>query len=36
MENFVITAENPAGPWSITIAIPEVNGIDPSLFLANQ
>ena len=30
--NFVITATNPAGPWSDPIAIPEVRGIDPSLF----
>jgi xylan 1,4-beta-xylosidase len=32
MGNFVITASNPAGPWSNPVAIPEVRGIDPSLF----
>ncbi|MBL3658941.1 glycoside hydrolase family 43 protein [Fulvivirga sediminis] len=30
--NFIITAKNPAGPWSNPTYIPEVNGIDPSLF----
>ncbi|WP_158797741.1 glycoside hydrolase family 43 protein [Pedobacter sp. L105] len=30
--NFVVTATNPAGPWSNPKWIPEVNGIDPSLF----
>ena len=30
--NFVITADNPAGPWSNPTYIREVNGIDPSLF----
>lgn len=30
--NFVITATNPAGPWSDPVLLPEVNGIDPSLF----
>ena len=30
--NFVITATNPAGPWSNPVYIKEVNGIDPSLF----
>lgn len=30
--NFVMTATNPAGPWSDPIVIPEVRGIDPSLF----
>src|SRR5262245_58325372 len=30
--NFVITAKDPAGPWSDPVAIPQVNGIDPSLF----
>lgn len=29
--NFVVTATNPAGPWSDPVWIPEVNGIDPSL-----
>ncbi|WP_442588111.1 glycoside hydrolase family 43 protein [Pedobacter sp. AW31-3R] len=30
--NFVVTAKNPAGPWSDPVFLPEVNGIDPSLF----
>lgn len=30
--NFYVTAENPAGPWSDPVWLPEVNGIDPSLF----
>jgi xylan 1,4-beta-xylosidase len=30
--NFIITAKNPAGPWSNPIFTPAVNGIDPSLF----
>ncbi|MGV7211280.1 family 43 glycosylhydrolase [Oxalobacteraceae bacterium A2-2] len=30
--NFVITATNPAGPWSKPVTIQGLNGIDPSLF----
>lgn len=30
--NFVITARNPAGPWSDPKWLPTVEGIDPSLF----
>ncbi len=30
--NFVVTALDPAGPWSDPIWLPEVVGIDPSLF----
>ena len=30
--NFIITATNPAGPWSNPTYIREANGIDPSLF----
>ena len=30
--NFVVTAKNPAGPWSDPVWLPEVKGIDPSLF----
>ncbi|WP_345954339.1 glycoside hydrolase family 43 protein [Mucilaginibacter sp. PAMB04168] len=30
--NFVITASNPAGPWSDPVWLPQVQGIDPSLF----
>lgn len=30
--NFIVTAENPAGPWSNPHYLPEAGGIDPSLF----
>jgi len=30
--NFVVTAKDPAGPWSNPIKIPQVKGIDPSIF----
>ncbi|MFI1744884.1 glycoside hydrolase family 43 protein [Thalassobellus sediminis] len=30
--NFIVTAKNPAGPWSDPILLPEVEGIDPDLF----
>jgi alpha-N-arabinofuranosidase len=30
--NFVVTATNPAGPWSNPTWLPEVKGIDPSLY----
>ncbi|RYF09430.1 MAG: glycoside hydrolase family 43 protein, partial [Flavobacteriales bacterium] len=30
--NFVMTAKNPAGPWSNPTWLPKVRGIDPSLF----
>ncbi len=30
--NFVVTAKNPAGPWSNPIKLPQVKGIDPSIF----
>jgi alpha-N-arabinofuranosidase len=30
--NFVITARDPAGPWSDPVWLPEVDGIDTSLF----
>jgi xylan 1,4-beta-xylosidase len=30
--NFVVTAKDPAGPWSDPIWLPQVRGIDPSLF----
>ncbi|MCB9962880.1 MAG: glycoside hydrolase family 43 protein [Hyphomonas sp.] len=30
--NFIVTAEDPAGPWSDPVWIPDVGGIDPSLF----
>jgi alpha-N-arabinofuranosidase len=30
--NFVVTATNPAGPWSDPIWLPHIHGIDPSIF----
>ncbi|UOB16964.1 glycoside hydrolase family 43 protein [Abyssalbus ytuae] len=30
--NFVVTAKNPEGPWSNPKWLPEIKGIDPSLF----
>lgn len=30
--NFVVTATDPAGPWSNPVFLPEVRGIDPSIF----
>jgi len=30
--NFVVTAKSAAGPWSNPVWLPEINGIDPSLF----
>ena len=30
--NFIVTAKNPAGPWSNPVRVPQVRGIDPSLF----
>lgn len=30
--NFVVTATNPAGPWSNPVKIPQVRGIDPSIY----
>jgi len=32
IENFYVTAKNPAGPWSDPILLPEIDGIDPSFF----
>jgi alpha-N-arabinofuranosidase len=34
--NFVVTATDPAGPWSDPVWIPEVTGIDPSLYFEND
>lgn len=34
--NFVVTAKDPAGPWSDPVRIPQVKGIDPSLFFDNN
>ncbi len=30
--NFIVTATNPAGPWSDPSWLPDIGGIDPSLF----
>ena len=30
--NFIITADNPAGPWSNPVYLKGVNGIDPSIY----
>lgn len=30
--NFIITATDPAGPWSKPVWVPEASGIDPTLF----
>jgi xylan 1,4-beta-xylosidase len=30
--NFYVTAKDPAGPWSDPVFLPEVEGMDPSLF----
>jgi xylan 1,4-beta-xylosidase len=30
--NFIVTATDPAGPWSNPIFLPEVDGIDPSMY----
>ncbi|HEY0678425.1 MAG TPA: glycoside hydrolase family 43 protein [Chitinophagaceae bacterium] len=31
--NFVITAKDPAGPWSDPVWLPQIDGIDPSLYI---
>jgi xylan 1,4-beta-xylosidase len=30
--NFIVTSKTPEGPWSDPIWLPEINGIDPSMF----
>jgi xylan 1,4-beta-xylosidase len=30
--NFIVTTTDPAGPWSDPIFLPEIDGIDPSMF----
>lgn len=30
--NFIVTTTDPAGPWSDPVFLPEVDGIDPSMF----
>ena len=34
--NFIVTASNPAGPWSDPVFIQEAPGIDPSLFFEDD
>ena len=34
--NYVITAENPAGPWSDAIVVKGADGIDPSLYFDEE
>ncbi len=34
--NFVVTAKDPAGPWSDPVWLPEVIGIDPGLFFDEE
>ncbi|MBX0335131.1 glycoside hydrolase family 43 protein [Pontibacter sp. HSC-14F20] len=34
--NFVVTATNPAGPWSDPVWLRDVHGIDPSIFFDND
>jgi alpha-N-arabinofuranosidase len=34
--NFVVTSTKPEGPWSNPIWIPQINGIDPSLYFDND
>ncbi|MDT0648652.1 glycoside hydrolase family 43 protein [Autumnicola edwardsiae] len=34
--NFVVTAKDPAGPWSNPVWLPEVQGIDPGLFFDEE
>jgi alpha-N-arabinofuranosidase len=34
--NFLSVAKNPAGPWSDPIWLPQLDGIDPSLFFDND
>ncbi|UOR06564.1 glycoside hydrolase family 43 protein [Hymenobacter aerilatus] len=34
--NFVVTAKNPAGPWSDPVFLPQVRGIDPSLYFESD
>ena len=34
--NFIVKSEKPEGPWSNPIWLPEINGIDPSLYFDND
>ncbi len=34
--NFLVTAKDPEGPWSDPVWLPELDGIDPSIFFDND
>jgi xylan 1,4-beta-xylosidase len=34
--NFLVTAKDPAGPWSEPVLLPEIGGIDPDIFFDND
>jgi len=34
--NFIVTSSDPSGPWSDPYPLPEINGIDPSMFFADN
>lgn len=34
--NFIVTAKNPAGPWSNPTKVPQARGIDPSIFFEGE
>lgn len=34
--NFIITAKDPKGPWSDPVWLPQVDGIDPSIYFEND
>ena len=34
--NFMVTAKNPAGPWSNPVWLPEIRGIDPSIYFESD
>jgi xylan 1,4-beta-xylosidase len=34
--NFIVTAINPKGPWSNPVWLPEIEGIDPSIYFEND
>src|SRR5690242_14597161 len=31
--NFIVTTKDPKGPWSNPVALPQIDGIDPSVFI---
>lgn len=36
IENFIVKAKDPKGPWSEPILLPEIEGFDPSLFIDEE